>query len=69
LNKCPGAPIPGLSPVPPKRTKKAGKGETRKEVEAATRVLAEKSKVSEQGAKKKGVQNTFIRLIQMLHMD
>ncbi|KAJ7850408.1 hypothetical protein B0H14DRAFT_3866600 [Mycena olivaceomarginata] len=41
----------------PRRTKKAGKGETRKEVEVATRVLAEKSKVSEQGAKKKGVQN------------
>ncbi|KAJ7845014.1 hypothetical protein B0H14DRAFT_3139185 [Mycena olivaceomarginata] len=33
-------------------------GETRKEVEAATRVLAEKRKVSEQGAKKKGVQNS-----------
>jgi hypothetical protein len=58
-----------VKPVPPKRTKKAGKGETRKEVEAATRVLAEKSKVSEQGAKKKGVQNRFFRLIRMLHVD
>jgi AmiR/NasT family two-component response regulator len=58
-----------VKPVPPKKIKKAGKGETRKEVEAATRVLTEKRKVSEQGAKKKGVQNRFVRLIRMPHVD